>query len=255
MSFLGVEFNVKFDLFTFLTFFSGFILGMIFLVLFYTLICLISLNKKNKRIVKINEEISKEEVTDIIKNAQKEFLLKRKSLNTFPALKESVIELTDNIAKKYYPNSKHPLGELSIEELIILDRYIINKIEEILSSKGLRLLKNIRISTILNIVDMNNKIQTNKAIKLSKKMHLSKIVKGINMALNVINPFYWFKKLVVSPSLNLLIKKILLLSISTIGEEVYQVYSKKLFITDEEEYEKLLISLEDEETKKIETKV
>ncbi len=253
MCFLGVEFNVKFDLFTFLTFFTGFIFGIVFLTLFYVLICLISLNKKEKMIKKSNEEVSEEKISEIIKNTQKDFLKQRKSSTTFLALKESVINLVNNIAKEYYPNSNHPIGELSIEELIILDRYIVNKIEEILSSKGLRLLKNIRITTILNIVDANNKIQTNKVVKLSKKMHFPKIVKGINMALNIINPFYWFKRLVISPSLNFLIKKILLLTISIVGEEVYKVYSKKIFITDEEEVEKLLTSLENEE--KIENNV
>lgn len=238
------EFNIN----TFITFFVGIIFGAIFLVLIYLLIALNSIRSKKKNIEKINTSITEDDINKIIKDKQKEFLIYRKSNPIYYSLKTVVIDLVNEIAKIYYPKSKHPIGELSIDELIILDRYIVSKLEELLSKRGLSILKNIRISTLLNIADANYKFQNNKAVKYSKKLHAPKIVKTIQMGLNIINPFYWFKKLVVSPSMNLLIKKIFLLIITIIGEETYAVYSKKLFITEDEEI-KLLNEIEEEENK------
>lgn len=244
---ISASFDIHFDFFVFVTFLIGFIFGAIFLVLFYLLFSLISLNKSKKNIEHFDNEEKEKEINLIIKTKQADFLnLRENGTSTATALRTSCLELINQIAHEFYPNSKHPVAELTIDELILLDKYIILKIEGILNKKGLKILRKLRISTILKIADANTKIQNNKAIKMSKKLHIPKIAKVVNLVLNAINPFYWFKKLVLSPSLNFLIKKILLLTISTIGQETYQVYSKKLFIDDEEEAKEIEQELEKE---------
>ena len=240
-----INFEFKFNLSLFLAFFTGVIVGIILTFLIYTIICLLSLRKKEKRIENYNNSVTEEEINQIIKNRQKEFLILRKKETTYQALKETIILLVNEIATKYSIDSKHPIAELTLEELILLDKYILGKIEGLLSRKGLSLLKKLKLSTILNIIDTNTKIKNNKAIKASKKMHLSSIAKGSITLLNLLNPFHWFKKLLVSPTLNFLIKKVFLLSISIIGEETYNVYSKKVFVS-EEDTSKLIEELEKE---------
>ncbi len=243
--------KITFNLSTFIAFFLGFIIGIIFLVLCYVIYALILLKKKKNNIDKVNKSINEETIKNIIKIKQNQFLLLRKTNPIFQSLKDTVLELINEIAKIYYPKSKHPIAELSINEIMLLDKYLLDKINELLSKKGFKILKNIKISTILTIADMNTNFQKNKVIKYSKKLHLPAIVKTINLGFNVLNPFYWFKKLVISPSINLIIKKMFLIIISIVGEETYQIYSKKLFITDEEELKLLDDSLEDIEKDKI----
>lgn len=230
---------LKIDFSNFIAFFTGFFLGAVFLVLIYLLISLITLNKKEKTINKIPEEEQEKIINELISKKQTEFLNLKKSEPIFFALKTSIIDLVNEIAGVFYPNEKYPLAELSMNELILLDKYIINKIESILSKKSLKVLKKIRLSTILKLIDANEKVQNNKAIKASKKLHIPKIYKYLNLFINAINPFYWFKRLIVSPSLSLLIKKIFLMVISITGKETYNVYSKKVFISEDEEYELL----------------
>lgn len=248
MNSFNLSIDIKFNFSLFLAFFIGFVTGIIFLFLIYVIVCLISLKTAKKK-KKINDSILEEELILLIENKQKEFLILKKQEPTSLALKETIISLINGIAKKYYPTSKHPTAELTLEEIINLDRYIASKIEEILSRRGLRLLNRLKVATILDIMDTNAKIQNSKAIKASKKMHLGKIVKGINNTLHVLNPFHWFKRLVVSPSLNYLSKKIFLLVISIVGEETNYVYSKNLFLNENENIEEILKEIEQEDKK------
>jgi hypothetical protein len=49
------------------------------------------------------------------------------------------------------------------------------------------------------------------------------------MALNYANPIYWFRKLAMKPTSDLVTKEICNMIISIVGEETNKVYSKKLF--------------------------
>ncbi len=248
MFYLDFDFSIRFDLFIFLAFFIGFFCGLIFIVLIYLLICLKSLKSSKKVIGKHYENAVDEEIiNEIIKKEQSQFLLLRKNNKVSFALRTVILELINEIAQQYYPNSKHPIAELTLDELIKLDYYITDMIEMLLNKKGLRILKNVRVSTILNIVDAKNNIENSKPVKVGKKFYVDKIIKGVHMALNIVNPFYWFKKLVVSPSFNFIIKKLFLSIIGIVGEQTNRVYSKKIFIEEEEELQNIIDALNDEE--------
>lgn len=227
--------------------------GACFLIVIYLLLTILSLKKKQQVIDKYDENFTKEDIDFIIKKQQTLFLKRKKEQAVSIALKETIIEMINQIASKFYPDSKHPIAELTLDELLVLIDYIRKTIDRIFSRKGLKLLRKLKVSTILNIIDKKNTIVETKAFKASKKMHLPKIIKGVTLALNAINPFHWFKRLVVSPSLNLIIKKSFLELISYIGEETYSIYSKKLFVNkdNEAEIEKMLIEELDKENEKI----
>ncbi len=246
---ISFQFDIHFDFFVFLAFFVGFFFGISFIVLLYLFFALISIKKRRKTLKDFESSVSEECIKDKIYIAQKNFLKQRKETSTFDALKQILPALIHQIAELFYPESKHPLAELSLEELILLDRYIADMIDTILSRKGLRLLRNLKVSLILNILDANTKIQNSTPVKISKGIHLNRIIKIGNLVLNAINPFYWFKRLVVSPSLNLIIKRLFLQIITITGEETYRIYSKRIFHEDEEQEVKLLLEEIEKEDK------
>ena len=58
------------------------------------------------------------------------------------------------------------------------------------------------------------------------------VVKKITGVLNIFNPVYWVRRLVINTSLDFAFKKLCLAVIGIVGEETYKIYSKRVF--DEE---------------------
>lgn len=246
MSLIDIKFEINFA--TLIAFIIGIISGFIVFFLFYFIGCLVSIQKKRNKLNKQLKNISKDEITDLIKKYQNEFLKikKEKKEIVFADYSSSIINLIKDIASKFYPKSKNPICELSINELIMLDQYIIKKIDALLSKKGLNLFRNLKLSTIITLVNKKNEIDNTKVVKTVKKYKLKKIFDVTLTALNFINPYMWVKKLIVNPLIGHLLKKICLICYSIIGEETYNVYSKQAFINDDDELQELLSSIEKE---------
>lgn len=253
ISLFSITFEI--NLFSIVAFLAGIVAGCALLALFYVFVSLKKLNKSafifNKKI----DEISEEEIKETINKYQEAFQDEKKRRGQVPTdyFKESIWEMIQEIAGKFYPNSKRPLTELTINELILLDHYIIDKIDELLSKKGFSLFRNLKLSTILKLVDTKTKIDNTSVMKTAKKYHFKSALKFISNAINLINPYHWVKKLVINPSINILINKICLICYSIVGEETYNVYSKQAFMEEDENLKTLLSSI-DEESKQIEDK-
>ena len=128
----------------------------------------------------------------------------------------------------------------------MLNEYIIKKIDSLLSKKGLNIFRNLKLSTIVSLINKKNEIDNTKVVKTDKKYKLQKIFDIALTAVNFINPYTWVKKLIVNPLISLLANKICLLCYSIIGEETYNIYSKQAFINDDNELQELLTSIEKE---------
>ena len=77
--------------------------------------------------------------------------------------------MMNKIASHFYPDSKKPLAELSIEELILLDRYIMDKLELILSKVKINMFKKLKLSTILKLLNLKQNVENNIVVKTTKK--------------------------------------------------------------------------------------
>ena len=153
------------------------------------------------------------------------------------------------IASTYYPESKYPLYELNISELVVLLHYITNRIDEIFDKNILKLFKNMSISNVFKILDIHKKINDNKAVKAVKKVNPAlKVIKGI---VNYANPLYWIKKLVVGGTINIAVNKMSLLIIDIVSSETIKVYSKRLF-NEENNLLEEMINKEIEEMEELE---
>jgi hypothetical protein len=162
-------------------------------------------------------------------------------------------ELLEEISRYFFPESKYPMLELSVNELIELNRYVSNRIDEIMDIPILKNAKKTRIISIVRMYERKRSIEESKLAKAAKKMRFGKVLKYGSMALNAVNPVYWFRKLVINTSIDVMTRKVCVVIIGVVGEETTKIYSKKLFDKDvdlglvDENVEDLLSEGDDED--------
>lgn len=217
-------------------FFLGIVLGFILCGLIYALLLLVSIKKETKKIEKIS--VDREIINIKINNTKNRFIEESNSLKTGESinlLKDLCWDLMNDIASSYYPNSQHPLFELSVEELIQLDYYIMKRIEDIFSRRIFSFIKKMRIVTIEKLFEKGKKIQNSKVKKTVDKV--KPVAKGVWATLNIINPVYWIKKITWDLPYRTALRSIATIIIDIIGTETSNVYSKDIF-GNEENYRK-----------------
>lgn len=248
MIFYIVEFKFVINWASIFTFLFGICCGIVLLTLVYVLSTLKKIDKEaiivGREINKISSEEMKQIVEQDIKDAQNKFIELRKQDNaiTWDTIKNVNLEMMNKIASHFYPESKQPLAELSIEELIMLDRYIMDKLEIILNKIKINMFKKLKLSTILKLLNIKQSVENNVVVKATKKYKLNKVVEVGHTIINALNPGTWFKKLVYNPAISLITKNICLLLISQVGQETYHIYSKQAFMPEysDEELDNLI---------------
>lgn len=215
----------------------GIIIGFALFMLIYITMALIPIRKEERKIIKSSKE-NDEIIKKIINNAKNQFIEESSTKPTsakYEDVKSIVGNLIHDIAKVYYPNSAHPVYELSADEMLILNHYITNRIDAMLSNKILKRIRKIRISLVLDIIDIKKKYDENKLVKAANKAKIPTIWKSIKAAINIGNPLYWVKHLVVDRPYIYIVNKIVLTIIGMIGNETNKVYSKSVFNIEEEQ--------------------
>ena len=195
----------------------------------------VSSMKSKKYIVQAaNIEVTDEEIKEIIDHAIIQFKDKdlKGSKATMIHCKDVSFAMASDIARKFFPKSKRPLAELSLDEILKLSVYISERINAIVDRPGLRLIKQVKLSTILSLGDAKKVIEESALMKITKKYKIMSVVKKITGVLNIFNPVYWVRRLVINTSLDFAFKKLCLAVIGIVGEETYKIYSKRVF--DEE---------------------
>lgn len=227
MLFITFEFNLG-SIFSFIV---GCFFGILIFVLLYVYAVLRSLRKEKYVINSKEYDIDPDEIVLLVKNYQDTFKkekLKGIGPNVESAAKLSA-KLTDDIAKTFFPESKYPKFELSIDESIMLAGYVTQRIDEVLNKRGLKMFRKLRISQIIGWSSVKKQIDDTAIVKTEKKYGVSKKVKSVVGLVNIINPAYWVKKAVVDTSTNIVVRKIGVIIIGIVGEETFKVYSKSLF--------------------------
>ena len=159
------------------------------------------------------------------------------------------LELSEEVARYYFPKSKYPIYELSIQEMLDLSNYITNRLEELVNGKLFKIFKNYRVVTIINILNTRKKINNSKLMKLTRKLKFQQIYSGARAVINLANPIYWFRKLAIKPTTVVVTKEICKYIINIFGEETNKIYSKVIFKSEdnEEEIEEKIDELIEEE--------
>lgn len=235
---------------TIIAFGTGILMGFLLLLLLYILAVIKSMNKEMKKKKVEEADVDKNEVQWLIDDSISRFkqMEKEKKQSTVKNVYEVGKDLAHNIASKFNPSSKYPLYELTIDETLVLVHYITDRIDELLSSKILKMFRGYTIKKIITLKNTGQKITESKIYKTATGAKLGKMMQ----ALKVVNPFYWIKKGTVDQAIKIIIRKIAINSIIIIGEETYKIYSKKIFeseINEEASMEELneYIKTEEEE--------
>ncbi|MDD3172003.1 MAG: hypothetical protein PHO86_06755 [Bacilli bacterium] len=226
----------------------GVCVGFLLCILIYLLAVLTPIKKQERKEIKLNEA-NDEVIKRIISNAKNQFSEESSTKSTgakFEDLKEIAGHIISDIAKVYYPDSLHPVYELSVDEMLILNHYITDRIESIFVGPILKRVKGVKISSILNILDIKRKYEEKKLIKAANKVKLPAIWKSALAIANVVNPIYWLKKLMIDAPFVAASNKIALTIIEIIANETNKVYSKSVFSSNaaDEDIEKTVQELE-----------
>ena len=242
--------EIPFEFGSIIAYLSGIATGFILAGLIYVLLMLLSINKSKKIIEASVNNISEEDVRIMISQAKDNYkLLKTSEAKEIKenAYKESVLTLVNNIASKCFPNSKKPLQELSIDESLLLAKYVIQRIEEILDKKVVRIVKKLTVKQIVTLLTTKKKIDNNAIVKEAKKV--SKIAKiGLTIVNTITKPF----KLIGTGTKNLILNKIMLVTFDIIGEETYKIYTKHAMKSMSPEYQEFLKEVDEEIKEEIE---
>jgi hypothetical protein len=212
-----------------ISFLIGVSFGFFLLLLIYLYAVLKSLNKGLKLRHADETDIDEEEIKWLIEDAQAQFKDRdlRNEVGYATHLQNIAAELTVDISKKFYPKSKYPYLELTVDESLNLAHYITDRIEVLLQGKILRMTRGLTLARIYQLNETKTKIDQNKFVKAAKKY--SKITKTAVAVMNAANPVYWVRKLTKETAMNIIMIRIGLAIIAITGEETYKIYSKKVF--------------------------
>lgn len=241
--------NGNFDLKIFFALLIGIIIGIVITSSIYGILLLVSLKKQSKKI-KLPDVVNDEEILKSIETIKKDYINLTSGFQAsekMQVLGTTLINTVKTVAAFYYPNSKYPLYELNINELIILTQYISQRVDGIFDKAILKYFKNVSISQIMKLLDLHRGFQNNKVVKTVKKINpVSKVIVSV---LNIVNPIYWIRKFIINGTISLALDKMALIVIDITSEETINIYSKRLFNQQnnllKEDIEKAILDLEE----------
>lgn len=220
-------FNIDFS--TIISFLLGVVIGMTILLLIYALIIVSSIRTKDFIIKTDNDDLTTQDVKQMVADTQVAFKDRtlRQDQPRFSYCEQLCKDLAYAIAVRYYPKSKYPFFELSVNEITLLATYVTERVDGLLNHRGIKLIKKLKVSTIIDITNKKKQIEESKAFKAT--VSIGTTFSKVKNVLNIINPLNWGRKLIVDNIMNIILDKICLVIIAIVGEETYKIYSKKVF--------------------------
>lgn len=218
----------NFDYRIILSFIVGLALGMVLICLIYALLIILSLRDK-KYTVKVNpENLKEEEAMNMIHLAQASFKDKnlRGKMSKPQHFKRLTSDLVYGIASSFYPDSKYPLLEITLDEAIDLIGYVQKRLDDIFDKKLIKLLKKFKISDIVSMSLSTQTVMDSKAFKVTQS--ISAKASKVKKVIDIINPVNWFRRLVVDNAIKIVTNKLFLVTLGIVGEEAYKIYSKSV---------------------------
>ena len=217
----------RIDFTTILIFIVGILMGMMLLALIYALLVVLGLRDKKYQTKLQANDLSAREAEEMIKIAQEAFKSKelRGETSKIEHFRNVSYDLVYGIASRFYPNSKRPLFELSVDETIELIGYIQKRLDEILSKRILKIFRKYSIAYIMNLTIATTSVLDSKAFEVTKTVSKGYSI-GKKIIKSVLDPTWFVRKFSVDVAVAIKMKKLYLACIGIIGEEAYKVYSK-----------------------------
>lgn len=150
--------------------------------------------------------------------------LKKKKQNVFP---KAYVDIIKDVSAIFDEDGQRPYLKFSVKSGFEFLQRVIDRVESVLNATEISVLKNLKISTIADVTKISSKVFTNKAVKTG--MSFSK--RFFNL-LNVVNPYHWIKKIVLSIFFTKIINEILLASVDIVAWEFARFYEQGQRQTD-----------------------
>jgi len=229
--FLYEIFGIDIGLTSFFSFLFGIFIGLTISFLIYLLVIVRGMRNSKNLLEKETFIIDDNEIKIMVKQTEDMFNDRdlQGNLGNIEYAKNLITKMMTNIARKFFPNSKRPLAELSIDELLVLLKYISDRLDKVLDRRGIRIFRSLKLSTILGFSDVASKIEDNEILKATKKYKINETWRAVRSVTNVINPVFWARRFIVTKGQSMLIRKICLVTIVIVAEETYKIYSKSVF--------------------------
>ncbi len=218
----------------FINFLLGILSGFVLFAVIYVYFIVRGKSLDEKSLVQSVENVDSEELRALIVDKQDAFkrMHKKQDKGLGKLVFDLSYELVEEISGYYFPDSKYPMLELSVDEMIDLNHYITKRIDGILEQPLLKNTRGVRVTRIVQLFERKKQLEDKKIVKAIRNRKVNRAMKVTLGAINVFNPAYWFRKLVVNTSVDFVTKRVALMIIGVVGEETSKVYSKKLFDKD-----------------------
>lgn len=204
---------------------SGVALGFFLMLLFYIYACLITINKKTR--VKKGKKDKQSDVERVILSTleiYKTDKVAKKEHGQIGFAYTLSKQLAYDITTLYFPKSKKPYLELTIDETILFASYVAARIDEMMSAKIFSLFRGLTLKRIDQFRSVKSEIDDSKLAGAAPLKAYSKT--------RLFNPLYWIKTLTFDKLVDKIFDKIGFEIIKITGEETYKIYSKKMFNND-----------------------
>jgi len=223
---------INIDFGTIMSFIIGIVFGVMLVGLIYAILVVASLKDKKAFVKTQDDSLKEDEVKELIYSAQNTFKDKklRGKTGKVTYCYNLSKDLAYGIAARFYPKSKYPLLEMTVDEAVLLLEYIKQRIDELLNRRSLKILRRINISFIMDASKKTKTAVNSRAFNVGKDV--AKSVGIFKKIINVINPFKLVEKAVINASLSIALNKLCLIIIAVVGEETYKIYSKKVLNKD-----------------------
>ena len=173
----------------------------------------------------ISKKMKKHNENDNIRNisisAYEDFYLKKYSMKD--KIISSIIYEVQSVSKEIHPDKKHPLYELSINDVIDALKLIQRKLKKFTTHPLLQYVKNIHISTLLSLEDITRPFMILYKKKSTKILMMC--YKVVHTLINLINPIFYIKKILTFFMSKRGKKDAILIMLDYIGNTTHQIYS------------------------------
>ena len=142
------------------------------------------------------------------------------------AFNDLLINIVKPIAAVYHPDITDPHFKASVTDLVHLNNRVFNRIRKILEKPFLTQLNRLDLETILALTRGINVVMKNPLAKVIRNKEVRKYYRQVFSALNIFNPWYWFRRIVFEYSLDLAIRYFITSFITIVGEEAVLLYGK-----------------------------
>ena len=226
-----IELNIS----SLISFTLGIVTGFLVVLTIYMYAIFLNI-KKEAKIKKADEDdIDEQMVLMLIDGAQNQFKDKklRNDVGFSNHLYQISQELILDISRKFYPESKTPYLELTLDETLLLNHYITDRVDHMTKHPLLKLFRRYTLSSLYDITTTTKKVKESKVVKKAKEFGVDEVLNASMSAINVMNPVYWIRRFTNDQIIDRILVKIGSAMIAIVGEETYKIYSKKVFQKDE----------------------